>query len=71
MAKYRIGVIGHTGRGNYGHGIDTVWRHVPGCQVVAVSDPDGGGRAAAKDRLNAETAYADYRKMIEDDEIEE
>lgn len=70
MAKYRIGVIGHTGRGNYGHGIDTVWRHVPGCQVVAVSDPDGGGRAAAKDRLNAETAYADYRKMIEDEQLD-
>ena len=27
-AKYRVGVIGHTGRGDYGHGIDTVWLHV-------------------------------------------
>ncbi|MFM9148222.1 MAG: hypothetical protein ACKORI_08945 [Verrucomicrobiota bacterium] len=20
-----VGVVGHTGRGNYGHGLDTVW----------------------------------------------
>ena len=24
-ARYRVGIIGHTDRGNYGHGIDTVW----------------------------------------------
>ncbi len=24
--KYRIGVIGDTGHGNYGHGLDTVWQ---------------------------------------------
>ena len=23
--KYRVAVIGHTGKGNYGHGLDTVW----------------------------------------------
>ena len=45
MANYRIGVIGHTGRGNYGHGIDTVWARVPNCEVVAVSDPNEAGRA--------------------------
>ena len=22
----RVAVIGHTGRGNYGHGLDTVWK---------------------------------------------
>ena len=36
--KYRVGVIGHTGRGNYGHGLDTVWGHLPGCELVAVAD---------------------------------
>ena len=24
--KLRVGVIGHTGRGNYGHGLDTMWK---------------------------------------------
>ena len=27
--EYRVGVIGSTGRGNYGHGLDTVWRELP------------------------------------------
>ena len=25
MTRYRAGVIGHTGRGNYGHSLDTVY----------------------------------------------
>ncbi|MBM4042015.1 MAG: Gfo/Idh/MocA family oxidoreductase [Planctomycetes bacterium] len=64
-APYRIGVIGHTGRGNYGHGLDTVWREVPGCQVVAVADADEKGLAAAVKRLNAPKGYADYRELLE------
>ncbi|MEC9096483.1 MAG: Gfo/Idh/MocA family oxidoreductase [Planctomycetota bacterium] len=70
MANFRIGVIGHTGRGNYGHGIDTVWSHVPGCEVVAVSDPDKAGQAAAKDRLQTSVTYSDYRKMLNDEQLD-
>jgi predicted dehydrogenase len=62
---YRVGVIGHTGRGNYGHGLDIVWREVPETTVVAVADANDGGRAAAQKRLKAPQAYADYRKMLE------
>ena len=70
MANYRIGIIGHTGRGNYGHGIDTVWAHVPNCEVVAVSDPNEAGRAAAQKRLEANQAYSDYRKMLADEQLD-
>ena len=38
MAKYRVAVMGHTGRGNYGHGIDRVWLDLPRCEVIAVAD---------------------------------
>jgi predicted dehydrogenase len=62
---YRVAVVGHTGRGNYGHGLDVVWRDVPGCQIVAVADADEKGLAAAVKRLNAPKGYADYRKMLE------
>jgi len=62
---YRIGVIGHTGRGNYGHGIDTVWQHLPGCQIVAVADAHEAGRAKAAQRLEAPQAFADYREMLD------
>lgn len=62
---YRVGVIGHTGRGNYGHGLDIVWREIPETTVVAVADANDAGRAAAQKRLKAPQAYADYRQMLE------
>jgi predicted dehydrogenase len=63
--KYKVAVIGRTGRGNYGHGLDVVWNNVEQAQVVAVADEDAKGRAAAAKRLNAPRAYADYRLMLE------
>jgi predicted dehydrogenase len=64
-SQYRVAVIGRTGRGNYGHGLDTVWRDIPQAKVVAVADEDSRGRAEAAKRLNAPQAYADYRQMLE------
>src|SRR6056297_2948909 len=62
--KYRVGVIGHTGRGNYGHGLDRLWRDVPAAEVVAVADTSESGLAAAVRRLGGVKGYADYRKML-------
>ena len=64
--KYRIGVIGHTGRGNYGHGIDRVWLELPQCEIVGVADADEAGLKAAVDRLKAPQGFADYRKMLDE-----
>ena len=50
--KYRVGVIGHTGRGNYGHGLDRVWLEVPGTKIVAVADADPAAHAAAGAHLD-------------------
>jgi len=63
--KYRVAVIGRTGGGNYGHGLDVVWNDVPQAQVVAVADPDSKGRAAAAQRAKAPKTYADYREMLD------
>lgn len=63
---YRVAVIGHTGRGDYGHGLDVVWRDVPGTEVVAVADADPKGLAAAASRLGNPKQYADYRKMLDE-----
>jgi predicted dehydrogenase len=66
MAKeYRVAVIGRTGKGNYGHGLDVVWKALDNVTVVAVADEDDKGRAAAAQRLGARAAYADYRHMLE------
>ena len=64
--KYKVAVIGRTGRGNYGHGLDVVWNDIDRARVVAVADEDAKGRAAAAKRLKAPKAYADYRKMLEE-----
>jgi len=65
MAKYRVAVIGHTGRGNYGHGLNYVWRKLPETEIIAVADADEAGRARAMDSLKAHQGYADYRKMLD------
>ncbi|HZT83119.1 MAG TPA: Gfo/Idh/MocA family oxidoreductase [Gemmataceae bacterium] len=63
--KCRVAVIGRTGKGNYGHGLDVVWKAFDNVEVVAVADPDDKGRAAAAKRLGAKNAYADYRQMLD------
>jgi predicted dehydrogenase len=59
-----VGVIGHTGQGNYGHGEDTVWLKIPQTKIVAVADADPKGLADAAKRLGGVKAYADYKAML-------
>lgn len=66
MNDYRIAVIGETGRGNYGHGIDTVWLRQENCEIVGVADADPKGLAAAVDRLKAPKSFADYRQLLDE-----
>jgi predicted dehydrogenase len=63
--RYRAAVIGHTGHGNYGHGLDTVWKSFDFIDVVAVADPDDEGRAKGLERTGAKRAYRDYREMLQ------
>jgi predicted dehydrogenase len=63
--QYRVAVIGRTGRGNYGHGLDIVWRQLDNVQIVAVADENEQGRLAAQKRLGARNAYADFRAMLQ------
>ena len=59
-----VGVIGHTGQGNYGHGEDTVWLRIPQTRIIAVADADPKGLADAAKRLGGVKAYADYEVML-------
>jgi len=59
-----VGVIGHTGHGNYGHGEDAVWLKIPQTKIVAVADADPKGLADAAKRLGDVKAYADYKVML-------
>lgn len=66
MMRYRAGVIGHTGRGDYGHGLDTVFLSLPQVEIVAVADANPLGRTRTGERLGIppERRYADYREML-------
>jgi predicted dehydrogenase len=62
--KYRVGIIGDTGRGDYGHAVDAAFLKVESVEIAAVADPSEPGRAKAIDRTGAKTGYARYRDML-------
>ncbi len=64
LEKRRVGVIGHTGRGDYGHGLDTVWLKIPGTGIVGVADADHAGMQKAMRRLKTARGFRDYRRLL-------
>ncbi len=62
--KLRVAVIGRTGRGDYGHHLDVVWKSFEQAEIVAVADESEKGRADAAARLGISRTYADYREML-------
>ena len=72
MTTYRAGVIGHTGRGNYGHSLDIVYLGMEEIELVAVADADADGLAAAGERLNVDPAnrYQDYHRMLAEEKLD-
>ncbi len=64
-APLTAAVIGHTGRGDYGHGLDAIFQNRVGLKLVALADPDDAGRARAVKKISAPRQYADYRELLE------
>jgi len=62
--RLSVAVIGHTGRGNYGHGLDTVWLQIPETQITGVADGNTAGLGEAKQRLRVDRGFGDYDKML-------
>lgn len=60
-------IIGHTGAGDYGHGIERIFAGLPGIVVAAVADPHDAGRAKAKAACGAAREYEDYRVMLREE----
>jgi predicted dehydrogenase len=63
--KIPAAIIGHTGRGDYGHGLDQVFTDRDNIEVVAVADPVAAGRAKVAAKARALRQYDDYRVMLE------
>ena len=60
---YRAAVIGHTGRGNYGHGMEKLWQDVSATELVAVADAEPKGLSKTSQRLGVK-GFADYKQML-------
>ena len=67
---WRAAAIGHTGHGGYGHGLHTAYKGLPGVEMVAVADPDDQGRRQGLEQTGAARGYADYREMLEKEELD-
>lgn len=63
--NFRAAIIGHTGHGNYGHGLDVAFMGFPNIEIVAIADPDETGRKRVQTLTHAPAAYADYREMLQ------
>jgi predicted dehydrogenase len=63
-SKRRAAVIGHTGRGDYGHGLETIFANRAGIELVGLADPDPAGRAKTAAKIGAPRHYADYRELL-------
>ncbi len=57
-------VIGHTGRGDYGHGLEGIFNNRAGIELAGLADPDADGRAKTAAKIGAPRQYADYRQML-------
>src|SRR6187551_3365361 len=62
--RWRVGVIGHTGKGDYGHGLHTMWLSLPETEIVGVADPNPKGLENARKKLNNPPGFADFRQML-------
>lgn len=63
--SYKAAVIGRTGGGDYGHGLDTIFNGLENVTLAAVADADPEGLKAAVQRTGAPRSYLDYHEMLE------
>ena len=67
---YRAAAIGHTGAGNYGHGLHVAYKNLENVEFIAVADPDDAGRKKAVEETGAIRDYPDYRDMLAKEELD-
>ena len=67
---YRAAAIGHTGAGNYGHGLHLPFQELDNIEFVAIADPDESGRREEMEKTGVQQGYADYREMLEKEDLD-
>lgn len=66
----RVGVIGSSGKGDYGHGLDAAFQDLEGATLVAVADDNPAGRERVASRLGVDRSYADYGRMLKREKLD-
>lgn len=67
---YRAGVIGRTGKGDYGHGLDIAYTEVPNAELVAISDDDPTGLQKAGEKTSVNRLYLNYHEMLAQEQLD-
>ena len=62
--RLRVGIIGSTKRGGYGHGMDTAFADAERFEVFAIADDDAEGLAATGRWITGARLYADFRERL-------
>jgi predicted dehydrogenase len=63
--KYKAAIIGRTGKGDYGHGLDIVFNDLDNVEVVALADENPVGLKKAAELSGATRQYLNYYEMLE------
>lgn len=65
--KFRVAIFGHTGRGNYGHQLDTAWLQHDNVEIVGACDANKPGllNAGKKLKLSDDQLFQQSARMLE------
>ena len=64
-APLRAAVIGHSGRGDYGHGLAEIFSGRSGIELVGLADPVEEGRLRMAKSIGAPRSYQDWRELLD------
>jgi predicted dehydrogenase len=67
---YKAAAIGSTGNGNFGHGLDIVFKNLAGVEFVALADDNPDGLKKVGERNGISRLYKDYRDMLKKEDID-
>lgn len=66
----RAGVIGHTGSGDFGIGLDKVYQRLDGVRLDAITDLNADALEDTRSRIGAPAGYSDYAEMLEKEDLD-
>ena len=66
----RAGIIGHTGSGDFGIGLDKVYQRLDGVRLDAITDLHGDAMEDTRSRIGAPAGYSDYTEMLEKEDLD-